>query len=86
VPYLPIDPADVGRDYQAVIRINSQSGKGGIAHLLQSEHGITLPRRLQIDFAAKVQEAADSSGLEITAEELWTLFCAEYGYRGGLGR
>ncbi|WP_370181052.1 2-isopropylmalate synthase [Rhodococcus wratislaviensis] len=86
VPYLPIDPADVGRDYQAVIRINSQSGKGGIAHLLQSEYGITLPRRLQIDFAAKVQEAADSSGLEITAEELWTLFCAEYGYRGGLGR
>jgi 2-isopropylmalate synthase len=55
----------------------SQSGKGGIADLLQSEYGVTLPRRLQIDFAAKVQEVADSSGLEITAEQLWTLFCAE---------
>ena len=64
VPYLPIDPADVGRDYQAVIRVNSQSGKGGIAYLLASEYGVELPRRLQIDFAARVQRETDGSGLD----------------------
>ncbi|MGP3919077.1 2-isopropylmalate synthase [Nonomuraea sp. 10N515B] len=78
VPYLPIDPADVGRDYQAVIRVNSQSGKGGIAYLLRTRYGLKLPRRLQIDFSAVVQRATDGSGEEITAEQLWELFHATY--------
>ncbi|SFQ21236.1 2-isopropylmalate synthase [Amycolatopsis rubida] len=78
VPYLPIDPADLGRDYAAVIRVNSQSGKGGIAYLLENEYGITLPRRLQIDFARRVQDHADGSGHEVTATELWQLFEAAY--------
>ncbi len=78
VPYLPIDPADVGRDYQAVIRVNSQSGKGGIAYLLGTHHGLELPRRLQIDFSAVVQRDADGSGEEITAGRLWTLFRETY--------
>ncbi|MFD1543303.1 2-isopropylmalate synthase [Nonomuraea guangzhouensis] len=78
VPYLPIDPADVGRDYQAVIRVNSQSGKGGIAYLLNTHQGLDLPRRLQIDFSAVVQRATDGSGAEMTAEELWRLFQAAY--------
>ncbi|NUT43022.1 MAG: 2-isopropylmalate synthase, partial [Thermoactinospora sp.] len=78
VPYLPIDPADVGRGYQAVIRVNSQSGKGGIAYLLGSRYGLDLPRRLQIDFSAAVQRATDDSGEEITAEQLWELFHAAY--------
>ncbi|WP_394855572.1 2-isopropylmalate synthase [Rhodococcus globerulus] len=86
VPYLPIDPADVGRDYQAVIRVNSQSGKGGIAYLLASEYGVELPRRLQIDFAARVQRETDGSGLEITADQLWNLLLREYGYNGGMRR
>lgn len=62
VPYLPIDPADIGRDYDAVVRVNSQSGKGGIAYLLATEHGLDLPRRLQIDFAGRVQGHADGTG------------------------
>ncbi|MFF3004183.1 2-isopropylmalate synthase [Kitasatospora sp. NPDC057940] len=78
VPYLPIDPADLGRDYEAVIRVNSQSGKGGIAYLLQTGHGLELPRRLQIEFSRVVQEATDDSGREVTAEELYGLFRAEY--------
>ncbi|RKT11506.1 2-isopropylmalate synthase [Streptomyces sp. 1114.5] len=78
VPYLPVDPADLGRDYEAVIRVNSQSGKGGIAYLLQTEEGLELPRRLQIDFARVVQAAADDSGKEVTGEELYGLFRAEY--------
>ncbi|WP_275290771.1 2-isopropylmalate synthase [Amycolatopsis sp. La24] len=78
VPYLPIDPADLGRDYAAVIRVNSQSGKGGIAYLLENEYGITLPRRLQIDFARRVQGHTDGSGHEVTATELWQLFEAAY--------
>ncbi|PZG19416.1 2-isopropylmalate synthase [Nonomuraea aridisoli] len=78
VPYLPIDPADVGRDYQAVIRVNSQSGKGGIAYLLHTRYGLELPRRLQIDFSQVVQRATDGSGEEITAEQLWELFRATY--------
>ena len=86
VPYLPIDPTDVGRDYQAVIRVNSQSGKGGIAYLLASEYGVQLPRRLQIDFAARVQRETDGSGLEITADQLWNLLLREYGYNGGMRR
>ncbi|MEU4344382.1 2-isopropylmalate synthase [Nocardia sp. NPDC023852] len=78
VPYLPIDPADIGRTYDAVIRVNSQSGKGGIAYLLQAEYGIDLPRRLQIDFAKHVQARADDTGVEITAAELYDLFEATY--------
>ena len=85
VPYLPIDPHDVGRDYEAVIRVNSQSGKGGIAYLLQEGYGIDLPRPLQIDFAGRVQRATDDSGAEITAEQLWNLLFAEYGFDGHLG-
>ncbi|HXT88696.1 MAG TPA: 2-isopropylmalate synthase [Trebonia sp.] len=78
VPYLPIDPADIGRSYDAVIRVNSQSGKGGIAYLLETEYGSELPRRLQIDFAARVQEHTDTTGHEVTARELWDLFAATY--------
>ncbi|MEU9040459.1 MULTISPECIES: 2-isopropylmalate synthase [unclassified Kitasatospora] len=78
VPYLPIDPADLGRDYEAVIRVNSQSGKGGIAYLLRAGEGLELPRRLQIEFARTVQQATDDSGREVTGEELYRLFRAEY--------
>jgi 2-isopropylmalate synthase len=78
VPYLPIDPADIGRSYEAVIRINSQSGKGGIAYLLEQEYGLYLPRRLQIEFSQVVQRVADTTGIEIEATELWRLFQAEY--------
>jgi 2-isopropylmalate synthase len=78
VPYLPIDPADLGRTYDAVIRVNSQSGKGGIAYLLETEYGIELPRRLQIDFARHVQEHADSTGAEIDAARLLDLFEHRY--------
>ncbi len=78
VPYLPIDPADIGRTYDAVIRVNSQSGKGGIAYLLHADHGLELPRRLQIDFARHVQAHTDDSGAEIGAAELYELFEATY--------
>ncbi|MFI5611910.1 2-isopropylmalate synthase [Amycolatopsis sp. NPDC051903] len=78
VPYLPIDPADLGRGYDAVIRVNSQSGKGGIAYLLAAEYGVELPRRLQIDFARHVQEHTDTTGHEVTAAQLWELFSATY--------
>lgn len=78
VPYLPIDPADIGRTYDAVIRVNSQSGKGGIAYLLHADHGLELPRRLQIDFARHVQAHTDDSGAEISAAELYELFEATY--------
>ncbi|WP_039797793.1 2-isopropylmalate synthase [Nocardia araoensis] len=78
VPYLPIDPADIGRSYDAVIRVNSQSGKGGIAYLLHTEYGMDLPRRLQIDFAGHVQALADDTGVEISAAELRDLFEAIY--------
>src|SRR3954452_19150503 len=78
VPYLPVDPADVGRGYEAVIRVNSQSGKGGVSYLLRSAYGLDLPRRLQIEFSRVVQRATDGSGEEVTAEELWELFRAEY--------
>ncbi|MFF0574680.1 2-isopropylmalate synthase [Streptosporangium saharense] len=83
VPYLPIDPADVGRDYEAVIRVNSQSGKGGVAYVLQTAHGLDLPRRLRIEFSGAVQRAAEHDGGEIGAEELWRLFGAEYLDRRG---
>lgn len=78
VPYLPIDPADLGRNYDAVIRVNSQSGKGGIAYLLESEHGIELPRRMQIDFARRVQAHTDASGGETSAGQLLELFSTSY--------
>ncbi len=78
VPYLPIDPADIGRSYDAVIRVNSQSGKGGIAYLLHTGYGLDLPRRLQIDFARHVQAHTDGSGAEVTAPELYDLFEATY--------
>ncbi len=78
VPYLPIDPADVGRSYEAIIRVNSQSGKGGIAYLLQTDHGLDLPRRLQIEFAPVIQRIADETGKEITSDVIWTAFQREY--------
>ena len=78
VPYLPIDPKDVGRSYEAVIRVNSQSGKGGVAYLLKSDHNLDLPRRLQIEFSRVVQNKTDSEGGEITSAALWAIFNDEY--------
>jgi 2-isopropylmalate synthase len=78
VPYLPIDPADLGRSYDAVIRVNSQSGKGGMSYLLEQEYGLALPRRLQIEFSRVVQAAADTTGKEITAQEIYRIFKQEY--------
>jgi 2-isopropylmalate synthase len=78
VPYLPIDPKDIGRSYEAVIRVNSQSGKGGVAYLMKTEHHLDLPRRLQIEFSKIVQEKTDTQGGEISAEELWEVFEDEY--------
>ena len=78
VPYLPIDPADIGRDYEAVIRVNSQSGKGGIAFLLEQEYGISLPRRMQIEFSQVVQRETDRLGLEMTAAQIHALLEQEY--------
>jgi 2-isopropylmalate synthase len=74
VPYLPIDPADLGRSYEAVVRINSQSGKGGVAFLLEKDHGVSLPRRLQISMSQKIQKLADESGKEISSSEIWDIF------------
>ncbi|MET9761581.1 2-isopropylmalate synthase [Streptomyces sp. NPDC006372] len=78
VPYLPIDPADVGRSYEAVIRVNSQSGKGGMAYLLRTHHGVDIPARMRPDFSRAVQRATDDSGREMTAKELYELFRATY--------
>jgi 2-isopropylmalate synthase len=78
VPYLPIDPEDLGRSYEAVIRINSQSGKGGIAYLLEQDYGVTLPRRLQIEFSRIVQQIADQDGKEVTPAQIWECFDATY--------
>ena len=78
VPYLPIDPKDIGRSYEAVIRVNSQSGKGGVAYLMKTEHHLDLPRRLQIEFSKIVQEKTDTQGGEISAEQLWAVFEDEY--------
>jgi 2-isopropylmalate synthase len=78
VPYLPIDPADIGRDYEAVIRVNSQSGKGGITFLLEQEYGISLPRRMQIEFSQVVQKETDRLGLEMTAAQIYELLVNEY--------
>ncbi len=78
MPYLPIDPKDLGRNYDAVIRVNSQSGKGGIAYLLEAEYGLELPRRLQIEFGQAVQAVMDERGTELTAADIWAVFEAEY--------
>ncbi|WP_373331913.1 2-isopropylmalate synthase [Thiopseudomonas alkaliphila] len=78
VPYLPIDPADIGRDYEAVIRVNSQSGKGGVTYLLEQEFGISLPRRMQIEFSQVVKHETDRQGLEITAPQIYQLLEQEY--------
>jgi len=74
VPYLPIDPEDVGRTYEAVIRINSQSGKGGISYILEQDYGVTLPRRMQIDFSQVIQKQADETGKELDSKEIWQSF------------
>lgn len=78
VPYLPIDPQDVGRSYEAVIRINSQSGKGGVAYLLEKDHGLSMPRRLQIEFSQVIQKVADDSGKEISPSDVWEKFQSTY--------
>lgn len=78
VPYLPLDPKDVGRDYEAIIRVNSQSGKGGVAYLMKADHGLDLPRGLQIEFSSMVQQAAEQSGSEIDSDEIRNLFEREY--------
>ena len=78
VPYLPIDPKDIGRSYEAVIRVNSQSGKGGVAYLMKTEHHLDLPRRLQIEFSKVVQAKTDNEGGEVLPNELWEIFEDEY--------
>ncbi|MFN7190182.1 MAG: 2-isopropylmalate synthase, partial [Rhodospirillales bacterium] len=78
VPYRPTDPNDVGRSYEAVIRVNSQSGKGGVAYLLESDYGLELPRRLQIEFAGVVQRVADATGKELSAKDIYAAFADEY--------
>ena len=83
MPYLPVDPKDLGRSYDAVIRVNSQSGKGGIAYLLEAEYGVELPRRLQIEFSQVVQAVMDDSGKELSAADIWSIFDHEYGISGG---
>ena len=78
VPYLPIDPKDVGRTYEAVIRVNSQSGKGGVAYIMKADHGLMLPRRLQIEFSQVIQKIADGEGGEVSSKEMWDVFADEY--------
>ena len=78
VPYLPIDPKDVGRSYEAVIRVNSQSGKGGVAYIMRTEHSLELPRRLQIEFSQVIQKVTDTEGGEVTPQEMWNIFLDEY--------
>ncbi|MGN6090433.1 MAG: alpha-isopropylmalate synthase regulatory domain-containing protein, partial [Actinomycetales bacterium] len=78
VPYLPIDPKDVGRGYEAVVRVNSQSGKGGVAYIMKSEHHLELPRRLQMEFSGVVQAYTDAEGGEVTPDQMWAAFQSEY--------
>ncbi|GAB1643605.1 2-isopropylmalate synthase [Krasilnikovia sp. MM14-A1259] len=78
VPYLPIDPKDVGRTYEAVIRVNSQSGKGGVAYIMKEEHKLDLPRRLQIEFSGVIQQVTDAEGGEVSPQQMWDIFAAEY--------
>jgi 2-isopropylmalate synthase len=84
VPYLPIDPKDLGRTYEAVIRVNSQSGKGGVAYVLKADRGLDLPRGLQIEFSRRVQEVADRTGKELTSADIWGLFQETYLRRDGI--
>jgi len=84
VPYLPIDPKDLGRTYEAVIRVNSQSGKGGVAYVIKADHGLDLPRALQVEFSRIVQEVADRTGKELTSPDIWSLFEETYLGRGGV--
>ena len=83
IPYLPIDPKDVGRSYEAVIRVNSQSGKGGVAYIMKSEHKLDLPRRLQIEFSQVIQRHTDDEGGEVSAEQMWQYFADEYLFADG---
>ena len=78
VPYLPIDPKDVGRDYEAVIRVNSQSGKGGVAYIMKTDHGINMPRQMQVEFSGVVQAVTDSEGGEVNSKNMWDIFATEY--------
>ncbi len=78
VPYLPIDPRDVGRTYEAVIRVNSQSGKGGVAYIMKADHGLVLPRRLQIEFSQVIQKISEGEGGEVSPKEMWDAFAEEY--------
>jgi 2-isopropylmalate synthase len=78
VPYLPVDPKDLGRGYEAVVRVNSQSGKGGVAYLLKTDHALDLPRKLQIEFSAVVQAKTDAEGGEVTSDQIWDIFQDEY--------
>jgi 2-isopropylmalate synthase len=78
VPYLPIDPKDVGRSYEAVIRVNSQSGKGGVAYIMRTEHQLDMPRRLQIEFSQVIQARTDAGGGEVSPAQMWEVFEAEY--------
>jgi len=78
VPYLPVDPKDLGRNYEAVIRVNSQSGKGGVAYLLKTDHALDLPRKLQIEFSGVVQAKTDAEGGEVTSQQIWEIFQDEY--------
>ncbi|WP_304324448.1 2-isopropylmalate synthase [Corynebacterium frankenforstense] len=78
VPYLPIDPKDVGRDYEAVIRVNSQSGKGGVAYIMKTDHGMRLPRPLQVEFSQVIQAVTDSEGGEVNSKNMWDIFAGEY--------
>jgi len=78
VPYLPIDPHHLGRSYEAVIRVNSQSGKGGVAYIMKFEHGLDLPRRLQIEFSSVIQKLTEASGTEISADQIWAAFETTY--------
>jgi len=78
VPYLPVDPADLGRSYDSLVRVNSQSGKGGVAYLLEMSRGVVMPRRMQIEFSGAVQRLAETTGTEVSADEIWDLFAAEY--------
>ncbi|HEY2984756.1 MAG TPA: alpha-isopropylmalate synthase regulatory domain-containing protein, partial [Jatrophihabitantaceae bacterium] len=78
MPYLPIDPKDVGRSYEAVIRVNSQSGKGGVAYIMKTEHHLDLPRRLQIEFSHVIQRHTDGEGGEVSAPQMWQIFSDEY--------
>ncbi|KZS22932.1 2-isopropylmalate synthase [Wohlfahrtiimonas chitiniclastica] len=84
IPYLPVDPHDLGRSYEAVIRVNSQSGKGGITYLLEEDHGINMPRRLQIEFSRTVQAEADAKGIEVTSPMIFDLFNREYLTKGNV--